>query len=178
MSDPLDPTGGRRMTQRNGANHRWWPERTALLRELWDRGWSANRIAQELGSGLSRSAVIGKVHRLKLTRRKASPSVKVIRPHPKHRPVRREKFQMQIPGPPRPLPKTSPPAPQSSPVSFMDAGPEHCRWINGEPAGPDTIFCGAPKQDGSSYCPYHFDRSITVYRPTGRTFIPLRKEAA
>lgn len=43
----------------------WTPERTERLKELWAKGWSAREIASTLG-GVSRNAVIGKVHRLKL----------------------------------------------------------------------------------------------------------------
>lgn len=43
-------------------------ERVALLRKLWSEGQSASQIAKELG-GVTRNAVIGKVHRLGLSNR-------------------------------------------------------------------------------------------------------------
>ena len=43
----------------------WTPEREERLLALWAADWSAGRIAAELGGGLTRNAVIGKVHRLK-----------------------------------------------------------------------------------------------------------------
>ena len=46
----------------------WTDERVELLRKLWSEGLSASQIAAQLG-GVSRNAVIGKVHRLKLSSR-------------------------------------------------------------------------------------------------------------
>ena len=45
----------------------WTPERVATLIRLWHDGLSARQIASELG-GVSRNAVVGKAHRLKLSR--------------------------------------------------------------------------------------------------------------
>ncbi|WP_102961135.1 GcrA family cell cycle regulator [Mangrovicella endophytica] len=47
----------------------WNDERVDLLRRLWTEGLSASQIADRLGGGVSRNAVIGKVHRLKLESR-------------------------------------------------------------------------------------------------------------
>ncbi|URQ74449.1 MAG: GcrA family cell cycle regulator [Candidatus Ochrobactrum gambitense] len=46
----------------------WTDERVELLKKLWSEGLSASQIAAQLG-GVSRNAVIGKVHRLKLSGR-------------------------------------------------------------------------------------------------------------
>ncbi len=46
----------------------WTDERVELLSKLWGEGLSASQIAAQLG-GVSRNAVIGKVHRLKLSNR-------------------------------------------------------------------------------------------------------------
>ena len=46
----------------------WTDERVELLRKLWSEGLSASQIAAQLG-GVTRNAVIGKVHRLKLSSR-------------------------------------------------------------------------------------------------------------
>ncbi|MCK5932295.1 MAG: GcrA cell cycle regulator [Fulvimarina manganoxydans] len=46
----------------------WTDERVDLLKQLWSEGLSASQIADRLG-GVSRNAVIGKVHRLKLESR-------------------------------------------------------------------------------------------------------------
>ncbi|WP_412505108.1 GcrA family cell cycle regulator [Roseovarius sp. SYSU LYC5161] len=46
----------------------WSDERVELLKRLWNEGQSASQIAKELG-GVTRNAVIGKVHRLGLSNR-------------------------------------------------------------------------------------------------------------
>ena len=71
----------------------WTEERVSLLRKLWTEGLSASQIAKQLG-GVTRNAVIGKVHRLGLAGR-ATPS------RPAKRPVRAAR--------PRPLPGPSAP---------------------------------------------------------------------
>ena len=63
--------------QKKGSNKRnntWTEERVELLRKLWAEGLSASEIARELGEGISRNAVIGKVHRLGLPGRAPSRS--------------------------------------------------------------------------------------------------------
>jgi len=47
----------------------WTDERVDLLSRLWLEGRSASQIATALGGGLTRNAVIGKVHRLGLAGR-------------------------------------------------------------------------------------------------------------
>ena len=51
----------------------WTSERVELLKKLWSKGQSASQIAKELG-GVTRNAVIGKVHRLGLSNRATSTS--------------------------------------------------------------------------------------------------------
>lgn len=46
----------------------WTDERVELLKKMWIEGQSASQIAKELG-GVTRNAVIGKVHRLGLSNR-------------------------------------------------------------------------------------------------------------
>src|SRR5438045_4959711 len=56
----------------------WTDERVELLKILWGDGLSASQIAGELG-GITRNAVIGKVHRLGLSGRAKAPSSSVPR---------------------------------------------------------------------------------------------------
>ncbi len=51
----------------------WTDERVELLKKMWGEGQSASQIAKELG-GVTRNAVIGKVHRLGLSNRAGSTS--------------------------------------------------------------------------------------------------------
>src|SRR5437660_1693468 len=57
----------------------WTDERVETLKKLWTEGLSASQIAAELG-GITRNAVIGKVHRLGLSGRAKSPSSAAPRP--------------------------------------------------------------------------------------------------
>ena len=52
----------------------WTDERVERLSALWLEGRSASQIAAELGEGVSRNAVIGKVHRLGLSGRAVPPA--------------------------------------------------------------------------------------------------------
>ena len=56
----------------------WTEDRVDVLKKLWAEGHSASQIAKQLG-GVTRNAVIGKVHRLGLSGR-ATPSRPVKRP--------------------------------------------------------------------------------------------------
>ena len=71
----------------------WTDERVEILKKLWLDGLSASQIAKQLG-GVTRNAVIGKVHRLGLSGR-AAPS------HPS-RPA------FKAPRPPRPMTMPAP----------------------------------------------------------------------
>jgi len=49
----------------------WTDDRVETLKKMWGEGQSASQIAKELG-GVTRNAVIGKVHRLGLSNRAGS----------------------------------------------------------------------------------------------------------
>ena len=52
----------------NDAGGTWTEQRVELLKKLWAEGSSASQIAAQIG-GISRNAVIGKIHRLGLSGR-------------------------------------------------------------------------------------------------------------
>ncbi|HZA02511.1 MAG TPA: GcrA family cell cycle regulator, partial [Hyphomicrobiaceae bacterium] len=60
----------------------WTDERVELLKKLWSEGLSASQIAGRLG-GVTRNAVIGKVHRLGLSGRATTSRMKTHRPRPR-----------------------------------------------------------------------------------------------
>jgi len=66
----------------------WTEERVELLKKLWLEGLSASQIAGVLGEGVTRNAVIGKVHRLKLSGR-AKPASSAPRVRQAARPTAR-----------------------------------------------------------------------------------------
>ena len=80
----------------------WTDDRVEILKKMWGDGKSASQIAKELG-GVTRNAVIGKVHRLGLSNRSGGggPAPK---PAPKEQPVEAEA---------KPTPKPKAPEPKS-----------------------------------------------------------------
>ena len=86
----------------------WTDERVETLKKMWGEGQSASQIAKELG-GVTRNAVIGKVHRLGLSNRAAA-SGAAAKAAPKEKPAAAAK-----PAAPKPAPKAKPaPAPAAS----------------------------------------------------------------
>ncbi|WP_226782175.1 GcrA family cell cycle regulator [Oceaniglobus trochenteri] len=83
----------------------WTDERVETLKKMWGEGQSASQIAKELG-GVTRNAVIGKVHRLGLSNRTAAAPVK---PEPA------EAAQPEAASKPAPAPETAA-APEPSPA--------------------------------------------------------------
>ncbi|WEF25030.1 GcrA family cell cycle regulator [Paracoccus sp. S3-43] len=90
----------------------WTDERVETLKRMWSEGQSASAIAKELG-GVTRNAVIGKVHRLGLSNRseEAEPAPAPAAPEPVT-----EKKADRKPAPtaaqaPRPEPQPEPAAP-------------------------------------------------------------------
>lgn len=52
----------------------WTEQRVEDLTRLWREGHSASRIAIELGGGITRNAVIGKINRMKIDRHRSKPA--------------------------------------------------------------------------------------------------------
>ena len=65
----------------------WTDERVEMLKKMWGEGQSASQIAKELG-GVTRNAVIGKVHRLGLSNRATGATA--AKPEPKAKPAKVE----------------------------------------------------------------------------------------
>ncbi len=143
----------------------WTDERVECLKKLWLDGISASQIAKQLG-GVTRNAVIGKVHRLGLSGRAtpsqpARPAFKAPRPP---RPVsaapvmpRRVAPQQPAPAPvvvsaPR-LPAALPEQPGSATV--LTLGAHMCKWPIGDPSTDEFTFCGKRAGDEGPYCVEH-----------------------
>jgi GcrA cell cycle regulator len=71
----------------------WTDERVETLKKMWGEGQSASQIAKELG-GVTRNAVIGKVHRLGLSNRSGgAPAKPAAKEKPAAKPETREKAE-------------------------------------------------------------------------------------
>ncbi len=134
----------------------WTAAEKATLRELWDKGWSGGRIAQEL-KRFTRSAVIGKVHRMRLPKRVDVQKVRAERtPRKKTDPPQGFKKPKKIH--PGTIVDREIPLEQRKNLFQLDRG--HCKWPVGDPGEPDFFFCGAPRTKGSPYCGPHWHRGV------------------
>ncbi len=122
----------------------WTDDRVNLLKKLWGEGKTAAEIAKELG-GVTRNAVIGKAHRLKLSNRVS--------------PIQQNK---------KPTAKSAPPLSQKKIVqaimdqdnnkprkSLIDLKNNECRWPIGDPQEESFGFCGDHALSGLPYCMEH-----------------------
>jgi GcrA cell cycle regulator len=156
----------------------WTDERVEQLRQLWLDGKSASQIAATLANGITRNAVIGKVHRLGLSGRVKAPSQSAPRPRaPKphaHRPMNTRPQGPRTQGAnalayapraeARPIerPIEEVVIPMSERVTIMELKEAMCRWPLGDPATPDFRYCGGKSPIGVPYCTYH---SRVAYQP-------------
>ncbi len=149
----------------------WTDDRIELLKKLWLEGWSASRIAAELGSPITRNAVIGKVYRLGLSGR-AKPQSRDLPDAPAHqKPAPRppsaaraprfagnaalalDSLEAELPLPEAPRDIV---VPICEPVTIVELRESMCRWPIGDPAQSDFRFCGAKKLPGQGpYCACH-----------------------
>ena len=133
-------------------NNPWTAELVELLTVLWAEGHSASQIAAKLnGAKISRSAVIGKVHRLKLPGRQ--PRQQPERPYLRKRRSKPPKWR---PAAEKPLPPPSPTPPHMRKLTIFRLGPHHCRWPLGGLLEPPRLFCAADVREGEVYCEHHY----------------------
>ena len=136
----------------------WTEERIALLQKLWGQGYSASQIANQLQGGLTRNAVIGKIHRLGRRPEGAArlrPARAVAPAHPGRRPAaveaRRGAPQPQPDWAVRPFRHADEPGLATS--TTLEA--HMCRWPIGDPEEAGFSFCGHASEGGRPYCQGH-----------------------
>lgn len=173
-----------------GAGHSLWTDAmTERLRCLWADEYSASNIAvimgEEFGTKFSRSAVIGKAHRLALATRKVHPAhtdpIKLadrlaqrrnylrgwrasnrdrVNAYERGRYGRyRERLMAREFAPA--VEDFAIPTPQRK--TIFELSSHDCRWPIGDPAGDLFFFCGAVAEDSRPYCPAH---CLRAYRET------------
>jgi GcrA cell cycle regulator len=118
----------------------WSHERVDILTRLWAEGYSARQIAEKLG-GITRNAVIGKAHRLNLSRS----AERGVVPEPPPPPVIREE----------PIPE-----PRADFKSWM------CRWQTNDAGRFGLFICGKTCQPGRHYCAEHLTMAYVQKKRT------------
>lgn len=113
----------------------WSDDRVSTLSKLWTDGLSASQIAKQLG-GVSRNAVIGKVHRLGLSGRGAASAPQGANTRPARQPRIRRAAPARTPRPIAPT-RTAPIAAPEGPglIDNLAHLPVHaCKWPTGDTA--------------------------------------------
>jgi len=156
----------------------WTDERVETLQKLWAEGLSASQIAAQLG-GVSRNAVIGKVHRMKLSGRGRTTAAPARQKKvsngatmtAKATPARSTStvtrtvtvgataLQAQFEAAPiatqyiRPVEDVV--VPISRHLRLVELSERTCKWPNGDPLSEDFHFCGNDAAETGPYCKYH-----------------------
>ncbi len=147
----------------------WPPERTAELTRRFHEGESFGVIAGAMA--FTRSAIIGKCHRLGL-RRTPPPtltSAKVGHLTRKLRSARPDPAKL-VAGPKHsdePLPSTHESdlaIPRRRRKNIFTLGPRDCKFPVGDPSAPSFFFCGACRLPALPYCAAHARRCFTPAR--------------
>jgi GcrA cell cycle regulator len=143
----------------------WTPERISLLRKCCDEGLSFSEIAAKLGGGISRSAVQGKIIRLKIVKPNA-PSAPIRRPltttkSPKAsepgangQSLKAIVARVAERSAPPPRPARADPLAAGVHLTLMDRKPGMCCFpVGGE--GADTRYCCTAIGVDRRYCDHH-----------------------
>ena len=133
----------------NSETRTWTTERVDQLRRFVEAGFSCGQIAGEIG--LSRNAVIGKIHRLRLWRG-TPPTVRTkMRPRRPavltQRRILEAAFVQAV--------DAEQTIASAGRCSLVELAAGKCRWPIGDPAATDFCFCGNGAVDGLSYCAGH-----------------------
>lgn len=156
----------------------WDDERVEQLKKLWGDGISASQIAERMGR-LTRSAVIGKVHRLGLSGRATTQRLNGMNKKTRKRKVAAAgtpaatrnwaSFVLPEATEVEPLPQPSREFDVAKLVKFDALEADHCRWPVGDPRDETFGFCGEKKVVGQPYC---VECCRVAFRPP-----PLKKRA-
>ena len=163
----------------------WSDDRVEQLKKLWEAGLSASQIAAELG-GITRNAVIGKVHRLGLSGRAKSASstaprqrktrssshmLRMTRASVRGNTALAHAYEIEAEATPELMENIIPIGQRRT---ILELTEQTCRWPIGDPGSTEFFFCGGNTIGGLPYCAYH---SRVAYQPAGdrrRDRRPLR----
>lgn len=139
----------------------WTTERVDQLRRYVEAGFSCGQIAGEIG--LSRNAVIGKIHRLGLWRGTAHTPRARVRPR---RPAVFSPLRaLQAAYAATSIVDAEEAIDSAKRCSLLDLAEGKCRWPISDPGAEDFCFCGNDAVGGLSYCVGH---ARLAYRSAAR----------
>jgi GcrA cell cycle regulator len=125
----------------------WTPERIKVLIALWEEGLPTSEIGRRLG--VTKNAVVGKVHRLGLKKRQS--------------PIRQSVTTSAQPKKPKkvvaPTPVVTATLPSGDVVRLEELTAAMCCWPEGEPGTPEFHFCGKSAVQDKPYCEEHCARA-------------------
>lgn len=138
---------------------RWTPEITERMTKLWGEGHSAATIALDLGGGFTRSAIIGKAHRLKLPSRETSKSARrrkrEARPKREHGGIWRRIDAMLADANKTAIDLPVDSSPFATTIEGLIDDRSQCRYPVTTPEGEPQLFCAADVVEGMPYCARH-----------------------
>lgn len=154
---------------------RWTEKEVEKLKKLWvNDGMSASQIAARIGGGVTRNAVIAKVHRLGLSGRSQatsasrSASAKLstrgnaerARKNGHARPFPTKQKPHHIKGTPLPADPDGHKIPKRQRKTIQTLESDSCRWPVGDPKESDFYFCGGKAIPTLPYCVDHARRAF------------------
>lgn len=133
----------------------WTDERVETLKSLHSAGMSMHRMAGVLG-GITKNAVIGKLHRLGISTPRKPSEAAVTRAPRAARYYAKKIVRANL----APAPTATAAPPKGDPIEFMALTNVTCRFPVTDAA--PWMFCGDPSAsllDGCPYCPWHMKRA-------------------
>ncbi|MDW9416877.1 GcrA family cell cycle regulator [Sinorhizobium meliloti] len=164
----------------------WTDERVEKLKKLWSEGLSASQIAAQLG-GVSRNAVIGKVHRLSLPGRAKAGGSTAAAARPKRATSAPRAPNYAARSVTRTVTRTAGATalkeelavdlaidqelqidrnivlPMSRRLELTELTERTCKWPIGDPLKEEFHFCGNDSPEASPYCTFH---ARLAYQPS------------
>ncbi|MBR1601587.1 MAG: global cell cycle regulator GcrA-like protein [Alphaproteobacteria bacterium] len=140
----------------------WTNESVEELRRLWDKGLTASEIAKKLG--VTKNAIVGKVHRLCLKARPSPIKTKEEEVELKHSESVQEEIvfvetevveETQIEDSVKEKIEEDLSIDSKGRVGLVDLDSHTCRWPLGDPRDDDFGFCGKKVRAGQTYCDEH-----------------------
>jgi GcrA cell cycle regulator len=138
----------------------WTAERDQQILQWRLNGLSCSEMASNLGPGISRNAVIGRLNRLQAPRMRDLAPSRPTTPAIKLRPMLLEPMQKRRPATVKIAPTVVKASTNEAGRPWLTRRASECAWpVSG--SGADTHYCCEPAKDGSSYCEHHHARGHT-----------------